>query len=218
VQIPPPGYLQRVRKICTEYDVVFIADEVITGFGRTGAWFGVDHWGVDPDMMTMAKALTAGFVPLGAAMVTPEIAGALAFIPDIHTFGGHPAAAVAALTAIGIYESRDLIARAREQGRSLLALLEPLWELETVGDVRGLGMWAAVDFTDDRETRAPPDPAFLKQIVQRARELGVLVGRNGTSIEVAPPLVIPQDTLEDGIARLVTAVREVSESQLQVER
>jgi len=210
VQIPPPGYMRRVREICTKHDVVFIADEVITGFGRTGEWFGMQHWGVHPDMMTMAKALTAGFIPLGATMVTGEIAETLSYIPDIHTYSGHPAATVAALTAIGIYEEEDLVARAREQGRSLLALLEPLYDCEIVGDIRGLGMWAAVDFTSDRETRAAPDPETLQRIVARARELGVLVSRNGSCIEVAPPLVIPQDTLEDGIAKFATAIRDVS--------
>lgn len=210
VQVPPPGYMRRVREICTKYDVVFIADEVITGFGRTGKWFGMQHWGVHPDMMTMAKALTGGFMPLGAAMVTSEIAETLSFIPDIHTYGGHPAAAIAAVTAMGIYEDQNLVARAREQGRSLLTLLEPLYELEIVGDIRGLGMWAAVDFTANRETRAAPDPAMLQRIVRRARELGVLVGRNGTSIEVAPPLVIPEDTLEEGIAHFARAIRDVS--------
>jgi adenosylmethionine-8-amino-7-oxononanoate aminotransferase len=210
VQIPPPGYMERVREICTRHDVLFIADEVITGFGRTGEWFGVDHWGIEPDVMTMAKAITGGFIPLGATMVTGEIAETLDFIPDIHTYCGHPAAAAAALAAIAIYEDEGLVERAREQGESLLAALRRFEDIEIVGEVRGIGMWAAVDFTSDRATRANPDPEVLKQVVARARELGVLVSRNGTCVEVAPPLVIAQGTLEDGIARFESAVRDVA--------
>jgi adenosylmethionine-8-amino-7-oxononanoate aminotransferase len=215
VQIPPRGYMERIREICTNYDVLLIADEVITAFGRVGEWFGMQHWGIEPDIMTMAKALTAGFIPLGATMVTAEIAEALPVFPDIHTYGGHPAAAVAALTALDIYGSEDLIARARVQGRSLLAMLERFRDIDIVGDVRGIGMWAAVDFTSDRSTRAVPDPKLLRDIVLRARELGVIVSSNGTCIEVAPPLVIADDTLEDGIARFESAVREMEQRALR---
>ncbi|MBA2644287.1 MAG: aspartate aminotransferase family protein, partial [Solirubrobacterales bacterium] len=209
VQIPPPGYLQRVREICTEYDVLLIADEVITGFGRTGEWFGMQHWGVQADIMTLAKALTAGFVPMGATLMTDAVRDALPTYPDIHTYGGHPAAAVAALTAMEIYESQDLVTRAREVGASLLRMLERFRDIEAVGDVRGLGMWACLDFTSDRATKAEPDPAMLRQIVLRARELGVIVSNNGSCIEVAPPLIIDESTLQDGIARFEQAVRDV---------
>ncbi len=210
VQIPPPGYMKRVREICTRHEVLFIADEVITGFGRTGQWFGVNHWEIEPDIMTMAKGITGGYIPLGATMVTAEIAEAIDFIPDIHTYCGHPAATAAALAAIRIYDEEGLVDRARDQGASLLAALERVLDLEIVGEVRGIGMWAAVDFTSDRATRAAPDPEVLKRVVARARELGVLVSRNGSCIEVAPPLVIPQDTMEDGIASFETAIRDVA--------
>jgi putrescine---pyruvate transaminase len=210
VQIPPPGYMRRVRDVCTRHDVLFIADEVITGFGRTGEWFGMQHWHVEPDIMTMAKAITGGYIPLGAVMITAEIAGTLDYIPDIHTYSGHPAATAAALAAIAIYETEDLVVRARELGATLLDRLERLRDVEIVGDVRGIGMWAAVDFTADRETRNEPDAEILKRIVLRARELGVLVSRNGSCIELAPPLVIQPDDLEDGIDRLERAVHEVT--------
>ncbi len=189
--------------------MLLIADEVITAFGRVGEWFGMQHWDIEADIMTMAKALTAGFIPMGATMASAEVAETLLPFPDVHTYGGHPAAAVAALTAIDIYESEDLIPRAREQGRSMLARLERFREIELVGDVRGMGMWAAVDFTSDRETRAAPDPAALREIVLRAREGGVMVSSNGTCIEIAPPLVISEETLEEGIALFEAAVRDV---------
>jgi putrescine---pyruvate transaminase len=209
VQIPPPGYLQRVREICRKYDVVFIADEVITGFGRTGEWFSVDHWEIEPDIMTMAKALTAGYIPLGATIASQEIRDALDGYPDIHTYGGHPGAAVAALTAIDIYEGDGLLARAAEEGAYTLDVLRQLEDLDAVGEVRGLGLWAAVDFTADPATRAPLPEEALKAIVKRTRELGVLVSNNGAAIEVAPPLIIGREDLDDGLARFSQAVREI---------
>jgi adenosylmethionine-8-amino-7-oxononanoate aminotransferase len=208
VQIPPPGYLQRVREICTRHDVVFIADEVITGFGRAGAWFSVDHWGIEPDIMTMAKALTSGYMPLGAAVVSSEIRDALDGYHDIHTYGGHPGAAVAALTAIDIYESEELPARAAVEGTHALATLRELEELDAVGDVRGRGLWLAVDFTADPSTREPLPPTTLKGIVERTRELGVLVSHNGTAIEVAPPLIVGREDLDEGLGAFIQAVRE----------
>jgi adenosylmethionine-8-amino-7-oxononanoate aminotransferase len=208
VQIPHRDYLRQVKDVCEQYGVLFIADEIITGFGRTGAWFAVNHWGIEPDIMTMAKALTAGYIPLGAAMVTGEIHDALDGFPDIHTYGGHPAGAIAALAAIEIYEEEGLIARAEEGGAALLESLEPLEELAIVGQVRGLGLWAAVDFTSDKATRALPDPDVLAGIVMRARELGVLVSQNGTCIEVAPPLVISPKDLHEAVGKFVQAVRE----------
>jgi adenosylmethionine-8-amino-7-oxononanoate aminotransferase len=209
VQVPPAGYLDRVQEICRRYDVVFIADEIITGFGRTGEWFSIQHWGIEPDIITMAKGITAGYVPLAATTVRDEIREALNAFPDVHTFGGHPAAARAALTAIEIYERDGLLDRAKELGEQMLSTLKELEHLDAVGDVRGLGLWAAVDFTSDPETRAPLPAEVLRAIVMRARALGVLVTQNGTAIELAPPFVITPEELRDGLATFERAVREV---------
>ena len=179
---------------------------MICGFGRTGKWFGIEHWGVQPDMITMAKALTAGYMPLGAAIVKQEIWDALEAFPDVHTFGGHAAAGAAALAAIGIYEREGLIDRAREVGERMLGLLRPLEEHAIVGEVRGLGMWAAVDFTSDRETRAPSTFDDVHRIVFRAREEGLVVTQNGGAIELAPRLDVPVEDLEEGVATLETAI------------
>jgi len=208
VQLPPVDYLRRVQEICRRHDVLLIADEVITGFGRTGAWFSLDHWGIEPDIMTMAKALTGGYIPLGAVIVSDEIRDTIPAFQDIHTYGGHPAGAVAALEAIAIYEEEGLVERAATEGAHLLESLRRLEELDAVGEVRGLGLWAAVDFTSDRESRAPLAPDRLEAIVRRTRELGVLVSQNGRAIEVAPPLVIERRDLDEGVARFEQAVRE----------
>ncbi len=208
VQVPPADYFPAVREICSRYGVLFIADEVITGFGRTGKWFAIEHWGVEPDMITMAKALTAGYMPLGAAIVREDIWGALPAFPDVHTFGGHAAAGVAALTAIEIYEREGLVERAREVGEQMLGLLRGLEQHDVVGEVRGLGMWAAVDFTIDPETRAPLDPDQVHAIVVRARELGLIVTQNGAAIEFAPRLDVPLEELEEGVDILDHVVRD----------
>ncbi len=208
VQIPPPGYLRRVLEICRRYEVLFIADEVITGFGRTGKWFGVQHWEIEPDIMTVAKAVTAGYLPLAATIVRDDIRDALQLFPDIHTFGGHPASAVAALTALSIYERDGLVDRANELGVELLSGLQRLSDLPIVVDVRALGLWAAVEFGTGPDRR-PLTQEALRAIVLRARSRGVLVSQNARSIELAPPLVITSEELVDGVARFEQAVREV---------
>jgi adenosylmethionine-8-amino-7-oxononanoate aminotransferase len=209
VQTPPPGYLQRVREICRRYDVLFILDEVITGFGRTGAWFAAEHWDLEPDMLTLAKAITAGYAPLGATMISGEIRASLDRLADVHTFGGHATAAAAALEAIRIYEEEDLPARSRDLGADLLATLKELEELEAVGDVRGIGLWLAVDFTADPTTKEPLPKETLGAIVIEARRRGVIVSRNGTAIELAPPLTIDADEARDAIARFRAAIEAV---------
>jgi putrescine aminotransferase len=209
VQIPPPGYLQRVREICDRYGVLLIADEVITGFGRTGRWFGVQHWDVQPDIMTLGKAITAGYIPLAAAIASEEVAMALPSFPDVHTYAGHAAGAVAAMTAISIYEHDGLVERAAALGEDLRDSLRELEALEVVREVRGLGLWAAVDCTGKPGTSAALASTALRRIVMRARELGVLVSQNGTSIELAPPFVIPREELAEGLAQFRRAVREV---------
>jgi adenosylmethionine-8-amino-7-oxononanoate aminotransferase len=208
VQVPPADYFPGVREICSKYDVLFIADEVITGFGRTGKWFAIEHWGVEPDIITMAKALTAGYMPLGAAIVRDEIWDALEAFPDVHTFGGHAAAGVAALTAIEIYQREGLVERAREVGEQMLGLMRDLERHEVVGEVRGLGLWAAVDFTSDPATRAPLGVEEVHSIVVRARELGLIVTQNGGAIELAPRLDVPFEELEEGVDILDRATRE----------
>jgi putrescine---pyruvate transaminase len=179
---------------------------VITGFGRTGAWFAIEHWGVEPDMVTMAKAMTAGYMPLGAVTVRDEIWEALPAFPDVHTFGGHAAAGVAALAAIGVYEAEGLIDRARDSGEHMLGLMHRLERHEIVGQVRGLGLWAAVDFTEDRESRAPLGPEAVRRILIAARRHGLIVTQNGGAIELAPPLNVPLEELDEGVELLDRAI------------
>jgi putrescine aminotransferase len=208
VQIPPRGYLERVREICDEYGIILIADEVITGFGRTGRWFGVEHWNVVPDIMTVGKAITAGYVPLSAVIVRRQVRRVLASLPDVHTYGGHAGGAAAALAAIEIYEKDGLVNRAAEMGGQLLSALKPLTELTSVADVRGLGLWASIEFAVG-DSGSQIKSSLLRDIVMRTREQGVLVSQNGRSIELAPPFIVSEDELQDGVARFVSAVYEM---------
>jgi adenosylmethionine-8-amino-7-oxononanoate aminotransferase len=209
VQIPPDDYFPRVREICDAYDVLFIADEIVTGFGRTGRWFAISHWGVQPDLMTLAKAMTAGYVPLGAVVAREKIWDALSVFPDVHTFGGHPAGVAAALAAIELYEREGLIERARASGLHLLQRLSLLADQELVGDVRGLGMWAAVEFTADKQQRRPLPLDTVRRVVLRARELGLIVCANGAAVELAPRLDMPLSEIDDGVELLKQAIEDV---------
>ncbi len=214
VQIPPKSYLQRVQEICRKYEVVFITDEIITGFGRTGEWFAINHFGIQPDIITLAKAMTAGYAPMGAIITTPEIAGALEIFRHLHTFGGHLGAVAAANASIAIYERENLVARAKENGAYFLDALKT--ELEShpiVGQVRGLGMWLAVDFTADKKTRAAFTDDTVVAIVKRMRELGVLVNAIGTAFELAPPLITPRTALDRAVKVAAQAISEVARAR-----
>jgi putrescine---pyruvate transaminase len=209
VQIPPPEYFPMVRDICKKYEVLFIGDEIITGFGRTGEWFALNHWEVEPDIMTVAKAMTSGYFPMGAMVTRPDIAQTLPAFLHVQTYNGHPAGAAAALANIGIYERNNLIARSKEMGAYLLEAMKPLERHPIVGQVRGLGMWLAVDFTADKSTKAAFTDDTVKAIARRARDLGVLVGPIGTAIEVAPPLITTRaelDTLANVMERAIVEI------------
>jgi len=211
VQIPPKSYWQRVREICTRYGVMMIVDEVITGFGRTGHWFASEYFGIEPDIMTMAKALTAGYAPMGAVITRDEIADAIPLLRHVHTFSGHAVACAAANAVIAIKEREGLIPRAKANGEYFLAALRDAVSAHPiVGDVRGIGHWHAVDFTADKRTRAPFTDDTVKMIVRRMRELGVFAGMMGTAIEMAPPLIVSRDQLDTAVKVCAQAIDEIA--------
>jgi adenosylmethionine-8-amino-7-oxononanoate aminotransferase len=213
VQIAPPSYFQRVREICDKYDVLWINDEVITGFGRTGSWFAIERAGVVPDMMTMAKAMTAGYMPMGALIAKPELYDAIPAYRHLHTFMGHAGAAACALKVIEIKERDNLIEKARIDGAYFLdALKQELEPLPIVGQVRGIGMWLAVDFTTDKTTKAPFTDDTVAAIVKRMYDHGVIANAIGTAFELAPPYTVSRADMDltVGIARdaIVEVARE----------
>jgi adenosylmethionine-8-amino-7-oxononanoate aminotransferase len=216
--IPPvPEYFPKLREICDRHNVLLIADEVITAFGRTGRWFALDHWGVQPDIMTFAKAITSAYIPLSGAVVSRDIHTAiLQAEPDqrfMHgmTNSAHPVACAVALRNLQIFEEENLIENAAYLGDRLIGGLRTLLKEDGVGEVRGLGLMAAVELVQDKEKRRP-FPVELgvgPRLVAACRERG-LVSRNlGDSYLLAPPLVTTPEQIDRIVAILGESIREV---------
>ena len=212
VQPPSAAYFKRIREICDKYEVLLIIDEVITGFGRTGAWFASEHYGIEPDIMTMAKAMTAGYFPMGAMIARRELVEAMPAFRHVHTFSGHGGGVAAATACIGILERDGVIPRARDNGAYFLqALRDALRGEAIVGDVRGIGMWIAIEFTADRKTKTPFADDTAKAVVMRMKDNGVLAAPMGaSSLEMAPPLIAEREHLDRAVTATAEAVRAVS--------
>jgi adenosylmethionine-8-amino-7-oxononanoate aminotransferase len=216
--IPPdPGYWPRLREICDRYDVLLIADEVITGFGRTGRWFALEHWGVQPDVVTFAKAVTSAYVPLSGFIVSDRVHRAILDAPADTKFmlgctnSAHPTACAVALRNLQIFEDEGLVERAESMGRRLNDGLAALREMPHVGDVRGLGLMSAVEVVADDETRAPfsPSLAIGPKIARAMRDRGVVTRVKGESVLLAPPLVITESQIDTVMNVTAEAIEEV---------
>jgi adenosylmethionine-8-amino-7-oxononanoate aminotransferase len=219
--IPPvPEYFPRLREVCDRHQVLLIADEVITGFGRTGRWFALEHWGVQPDILTIAKAVTSAYVPLSAFLISREIHEAMTSAPPSERFmhaytnSGHPAACAVALANLRIIEREGLVENARRMGERLLSGLRSLEEMEIVGEARGLGLMAAVELTADKETHRPFEPSLnvAGRVLREARERGLVARVKGDSYLVAPPLVITADQVDRMVEILRESIRTVEAS------
>jgi adenosylmethionine-8-amino-7-oxononanoate aminotransferase len=209
--VPPPGYLAKVREICDRYGVLLISDEVVCGFGRTGRWFGVDHFDVVPDIMVVAKGLTSGYAPMAAAIARRGIAEKLPVFFNVHTYGGHPVSAAAALANIGIIEREDLVENAASVGRYMIGLLLELRGHPIVGDVRGLGLFMAVELVRDAARRESfaPELGVDNQVAAVAREMGLFVRPFGGTVFLAPPLIFTKAQAERTVEVLDTALARV---------
>ncbi len=203
--IPPdPGYWPRLREICDRHDVLLIADEVITGFGRTGRWFALEHWGVQPDIMTIAKAVTSAYVPLSAFIASERVHHAILDSPTDAKFmigctnAAHPTACAVALRNLQIFEDERLIERAERMGRRLSEGLARLLEMPNVGEVRGLGLIAAVEVVADKASRQPFAPArgIGPKLARAMRDRGVVTRVKGESVLFAPPLVVTEEQID----------------------
>lgn len=207
VIVPPDDYFPRVRAICDAYDVLLISDEVITGFGRTGKWFGLHHWSVQPDIMSFAKAVTSGYQPLGGIQVHDRIREVMdsASVADrwfhSYTYSGHPTCCAVALANLDLLEAGAYAERARVGGNRLLGALRHLEENDHVGEVRGLGLMLAVELVQDKATRAKADTS--EQVKAACLERGLLTRTVGNLLVLAPPLCATAEEL-DSIAGIVT--------------
>ncbi len=206
VIVPPPNYWPLVRKICDRHGVLLIADEVVTGFGRTGHMFGTRLWGVQADLWCLAKGISSGYVPLGATAVAGKVArvfneadAALGAIAHGHTYSGHPVAAAAALAALDIIEREDVVGNVARLGpyfMQRLAALQSRYAL--IGDLRGVGLMVCLELVSDRKTRATL-PRGAKQVAQLAREAykrGAMIRTSGANIILSPALTISREQID----------------------
>ncbi|MEO6238784.1 MAG: aspartate aminotransferase family protein [Vicinamibacterales bacterium] len=222
VIIPPADYFARIREICTRHDVLFIADDVITGFGRTGRWFGLEHYGVEPDIVQFAKGITSGYVPLGGVGVSDTVRDVINGVPPgkrwMHafTYSGHPTCCAVALSNLDIIERERLVERSATAGVRLLEKLRTLEALEGVGHVRGQGLIAAVEVVADKTTRSlfPAEAGVTQKLTEAMLERGVYTRVAMDCICIAPPLITTDaqldqivDTIRDAITHVVDAVK-----------
>jgi len=195
----PPGYLKRIRELCTKYNVLLIADEVATGFGRTGKMFACQHEGVTPDLMAISKGLTGGYMPLAATLTTDEIYQAfLGKYEDFktffhgHSYTGNPLGCAVALANLEVFKKDKTLARLQPKIKTMAQLLQPLWQLPHVGDIRQRGFMAGIELVEDKKTRKPyPLKArFGHRVCGIARQRGLLLRPLGNIIMLIPPLSI----------------------------
>jgi taurine--2-oxoglutarate transaminase len=210
VIIPPQGYLQGVRQLCDRYGILLIADEVMSGFGRTGRWFAVDHWGVAPDLMTMAKGLTSGYAPLGAVGMRAEIAEF--FNERVYqgglTYNGHPISLAAAIANIQVMQEDGIIEHAQAMGPLLRRLLNDLGEAHpSVGEVRSIGLFGIIELVRDRRTRQPMAPfngssPEMTALRKALLDQGLFLYTHWNTLLIIPPLIIDEAQLAEGFAIL----------------
>ena len=216
VIVPPDDYFPRIREICDRYDVLLVADEVITGFGRTGRLFALDHWGVEPDIVQFAKAVTSGYFPFGGIGISDPIAATLDADgrPWMHayTYSAHPVGCAVALRTLDIIDDERFPQQAAVKGEELLGLLRAaLADHPHVGDIRGKGLMCAVELVADRESKTPfpPGRGIGASVLRETLDRGLVSRVKGDTYVLAPPIVITSQQIERIVAILADAIRAV---------
>ncbi|MGM0928342.1 MAG: aspartate aminotransferase family protein [Actinomycetota bacterium] len=216
IMVPPPGYLQGVRELATKYGIVFIADEVMAGFGRSGKWFAIDHAEVVPDLLTFAKGVNSGYVPLGGVAISEEIYATFAkrVYPGGLTYSGHPLACAAAVATINAMREEQMVEHAASLGTEVFGpgLAELAAKHESVGEVRGVGAFWAVELVKNRATREPLAPygsssPEMNEVIAACKSRGLLPFANFNRIHVVPPLNISAEDARTGLAILDEALK-----------
>ncbi|MCZ4559207.1 aspartate aminotransferase family protein [Rhodococcus maanshanensis] len=215
IMVPPPGYMAGVREICDRHGIVFIADEVMAGFGRTGKWFAIDHFDVVPDLITFAKGVNSGYVPLGGVAINAEIAATFAnrAYPGGLTYSGHPLATAAAVATINAMEEEKIVENAARIGNEILGpgLRELAQRHPSVGDVRGVGVFWAIELVTDRGTKEPLAPygassPAMNEVIAACKSAGLLPFANFNRIHAVPPCTATDAEVREGLAILDTAL------------
>ena len=226
--VPPPEYFPRLREICDRWGVLMIADEVMSGFGRTGKWFAMDHWDVVPDIMTMAKGMTCGYVPLGATVVRKHIGDRFKeqFFSHGATYAGHALACAAAVRTIRIYQEDNLIENSAKMGKYLLDKAMGLKDKHPcIGDVRGLGLFVGLELVKNRKTKESMVPVAGKirpgmnpklEVARKLAELGMMAmaANPGSVVAMAPALIVTKAEIDEGIAIMDKAL-EVADAHVE---
>jgi taurine--2-oxoglutarate transaminase len=214
---PPPGYLQSVREVCDRHGILLILDEVMAGFGRTGKWFACENWDVVPDILTVAKGINSGYVPLGAMVISERIAD---WVRDKYfagglTYSGHPLASAAGVASIEAFREEGIVENSAALGEVLAEELPRLADKHpSIGEVRGLGLFWALELVKDRETRKPLVPfnasgeafAPMAKVAKAALERGLYLMTHWNVIMVCPPLTITREELHEGLSALDEAL------------
>ncbi len=218
ILVPPPGYLAGVRQLCDEFGIVFIADEVMSGFGRCGEWFAVDRWGVTPDLLTFAKGVNSGYLPLGGVIISDPIAETFRerVFPGGLTYSGHPLACASAVASIQIFKEEGIVEHARSIGDDVLgpALAELADKHPSVGEVRGLGVFWALELVTDRASRQPLVPynaggaaaAPMTEFATACRQRGLWPFTHFNRTHVVPPCTVSAEEVAEGVAILDDAL------------
>jgi len=228
ILVPPDEYLPRLKEVAHDHGALLVCDEVMSGFGRTGEWFGADVFGVEPDIMTMAKGLTGAYQPLGATIVTDEIADHFEenMFCHGHTYSGHPVAVAAGLAAVETYREENLIERAAETGEYLGDRIAELGERHpSVGDTRGVGLFRGIELTKHPEKRVPfgeredkigEGNTVVDDVSARAADHGTYVANMINTLIIAPPLTITEAEIDEAIAALDAAL-DVSDAAMKAQ-
>jgi len=213
----PPGYLKKVKQLCEKHGILFIADEVMSGFGRTGKWFGVDNHDVVPDMIATAKGITSGYIPLGALIVSDTIAQK--YDDNILmlglTYSAHATALAAGLAVVNIYEEDNLIENAAAMGKYIEQQVELLKQKHpSIGDFRNTGLLGCIELVKNRTTKEPMAPfnakpnemTIMNKVAARIKELGMYTFVRWNYIFIAPPLIITEEQIDEGLAIISDAI------------
>jgi taurine--2-oxoglutarate transaminase len=215
--VPPPGYLQAIREVCDRYGILLICDEVMAGFGRTGKWFACEHWDVVPDILTVAKGINSGYVPLGAMVISEPIAEWIRgrFFAGGLTYSGHPLACASAVASIEAFREESIVEHASEMGEVIAHELAQLAARHpSIGDVRGIGCFWGLELVRNRTTREPLVPfnaagetaAPVTRFAKAALEHGLYLMTHWNVVMVCPPLTITREELDEGVAALDEAL------------
>ena len=211
---PPKEYWPIVREICDKYGILLIIDEVICGFGRTGKMFGVEHFGIKPDIITMAKGITSGYVPLGAVGCSDAVMEPIEMLNHIHTYGNHPVGCAAGIKTIEITQRENLVEKSESMGKYFLEGMKEFNDLPIAGEIRGTGLFTSIDFTIDKNTTEPLPLKNLSSMIQRAKNKGLIIKLAPVllALEFAPPLNVEKNIIDESLSILGEVIREEVES------